>query len=48
MSLLIKNVRQIVQVVSDGRSYITKDGFKKLAIIEHDGHEEKLSVVVDK
>ena len=46
MSLLIKNVSQIVQVVADGRSYITKDGFKKLAVMEHD--EEKLSVVVDK
>ena len=48
MSLLIKNVSQIVQVVSDGRSYITKNGFKKLAVIEHEGHEEKLSVIVDK
>ena len=51
-SLFIKNVRQIVQVVSDGRSYITGTDAKSLAIIEgaekdaEDG--DKLSVVVNK
>ena len=48
MSLLIKNVSQIVQVVSDGKKYITGDGFKNLAVIERGDHEEKLCIVVDK
>ena len=48
MSLLIKNISQIVQVVSGGERYITKDGFKKLATIEHGDHGEKLSIVVEK
>ena len=48
MSLLIKNVSQIVQVVSDGRKYITRDGFKNLAVIGQDDREEKLCIAVDK
>jgi len=47
MSLLIKNVSQIVQVVSDGRKYITRDGFKNLAIIQEDDRGEKLCIAVD-
>lgn len=47
MSLLIKNVSQIVQVVSDGRKYITRDGFKNLAVIGQDDREEKLCIAVD-
>ena len=48
MSMLIKNISQIVQVVSDGERYITKDGFKKLATIEHPDRNAKLSIVVEK
>ena len=48
MSLLIKNVSQIVQVVSDGRKYITGDGFKNLAVLGQDDREEKLCIAVDK
>ena len=48
MSMLIKNISQIVQVVSDGERYITKDGFKKLATIEQADHKEKLSIILEK
>ena len=48
MSMLIKNISQIVQVVSDGERYITKDGFKNLATIGQSDSNEKLSIIVEK
>jgi len=47
MSLLIKNISQIVQVVSDGSRFITCDGCKNIAILEQGKDAETLSIVID-
>ena len=48
MKLCLKGARQIVQVVDNGRQFLTGDAMKRLAILEaaKDG-ESGFSIVVD-
>ena len=53
MKLCLKGARQIVQVVDDGRQFLTGEAMKKLAIMEaakddsEAGKDTGFSIVVD-
>ncbi len=47
MKLWLKGAKQILQVVSDGREFLTGEAMRKLAILEADGAERGLSIIID-
>ena len=50
MKVWLKGAKQIVQVVDNGRQFLTRDAMKRLAIMEaakDDGEDAGFSIVVD-
>ena len=47
MKLCLKGAKQIVQVVDNGRQFLTGDAMKRLAIMEAVEAASGLSIVVD-
>ena len=47
MKLWLKGAKQIVQVVSNGEKFLTKNDMKNLAIIEAENDRNGLSIIVD-